>query len=377
MVKNYRQQLPHSYLYHGFTTIVDLFTTDEEIIKYFISNKKHPDLYTCGGAAAEYQGYPMIYFPESEKLKKVPNYIKSQNEAEEDKHSPKNAIKGIIERNGIVVKTHYESGFSPNIKLPVPSEKNLKLLIKEAHKHNLPVLIHANSLESFQTAINVGADGFAHGLWRWQIKSENDKIPLPVKNVLDQVILKKMAYQPTTQVMKGLVLLFDSNYLNVPLLEKVIPKNLIQFYKSDEGKWFENEITSESNLADMEKVYNNGIQALTYINKNNGFLIFGSDTPSAPVYSNPPGLNGYYEMQNWIKAGVSHKKLLEALTINNAKFLKLQNKIGSIQKGKIANLVLLNKNPLEDVQAYNEIDSIILHGEIYKREIFEFDNNKS
>ena len=150
--------------------------------------------------------------------------------------------------------------------------------------------------------INVGADGFAHGLWRWQTKSENDKIPLAVKNVLDQVILNKMAYQPTTQVMKGLVSLFDSNYLNDPLLEKVIPKNLIQFYKSNDGKWFENEITSESNLADMEKVYNNGIQSLSYINKNNGFLIFGSDTPSAPIYSNPPGLNGYYEIQNWIKA---------------------------------------------------------------------------
>lgn len=377
LVKNYRKQLPHSYLYHGFTTIVDLFTTDEDIIKSFKSNKQHPDLYTCGGAAAEYQGYPMIYFPESEKLKNVPNFINSHNRDEEEKHSPKNAIKGIIERNGIVVKTHYESGFSPNKKLPVPSEKNLKLLIKEAHKNNLPVLIHANSLESFQMAINVGADGFAHGLWKWQTKSENDKIPLAVKIVLDQVILNKMAYQPTTQVMKGLVSLFDSNYLNDPLLEKVISKNLIQFYKSNDGKWFEKEITSESNKSDMENVYNNGIQSLSYINKNNGFLIFGSDTPSAPIYSNPPGLNGYYEIQNWIKAGVSHKRLLEALTINNAKFLKLQNKIGSIQEGKIANLVLLNKNPLEEIEAYNDIDSIILHGEIHKREIFEMNKNDS
>ncbi len=207
--------------------------------------------------------------------------------------------------------------------------------------------------------------------------SENDKIPLAVKIVLDQVILNKMAYQPTTQVMKGLVSLFDSNYLNDPLLEKVISKNLIQFYKSNDGKWFEKEITSESNKSDMENVYNNGIQSLSYINKNNGFLIFGSDTPSAPIYSNPPGLNGYYEIQNWIKAGVSHKRLLEALTINNAKFLKLQNKIGSIQEGKIANLVLLNKNPLEEIEAYNDIDSIILHGEIHKREIFEMNKNDS
>lgn len=67
-------------------------------------------------------------------------------------------------------------------------------------------------------------------------------------------------------------------------------------------------------------------------------------------------------MNNWIAAGVSKEKLFRALTIDNARVLGLENKVGTVEAGKIANLLLLRANPLESIEAYDTIDTVLLHG---------------
>ncbi|MGH7576597.1 MAG: amidohydrolase family protein [Longimicrobiales bacterium] len=91
-------------------------------------------------------------------------------------------------------------------------------------------------------------------------------------------------------------------------------------------------------------------------------LLFGSDTPSAPTYANPPGLNGRLEMEDWIAAGVTEAKLFRALTIDNARALGLEGEMGTVEVGKTANLLLLGADPLESVAAYDAIETVFLHG---------------
>lgn len=67
--------------------------------------------------------------------------------------------------------------------------------------------------------------------------------------------------------------------------------------------------------------------------------------------------------------GLSLKGLLASLTLNNARAFHLDNEIGTIEVGKTANLLLLSKNPLEDVSAYNAIETVILHGDVHDREV--------
>lgn len=58
------------------------------------------------------------------------------------------------------------------------------------------------------------------------------------------------------------------------------------------------------------------------------------------------GLNGYLEMQQLHEAGLSLEQIFQAATINNAREFKLDSQVGTIEPGKIANLVLLRKSPL-------------------------------
>jgi imidazolonepropionase-like amidohydrolase len=51
---------------------------------------------------------------------------------------------------------------------------------------------------------------------------------------------------------------------------------------------------------------------------HNARLLFGTDTPSAPLYTNPPGLNGWMEMHRLIEAGLTPAQVFRAATLTNA-----------------------------------------------------------
>ena len=70
------------------------------------------------------------------------------------------------------------------------------------------------------------------------------------------------------------------------------------------------------------------------------------------------------------EAGVSLQAIFEAGTINNARRFGLEADYGTLEPGKIANLLLLEANPLEDVTAWDRIDTVILHGEAHERDSF-------
>jgi len=107
---------------------------------------------------------------------------------------------------------------------------------------------------------------------------------------------------------------------------------------------------------------------VAYLAGKDANFLFGTDTPSGPTYGNLPGLNGYLEMQQLRKGGLSLTQMFKAATISNAKEFKLDSQMGTIEKGKIANLVLLKKSPLESLVAYDSIETVWVHGRAVARE---------
>jgi imidazolonepropionase-like amidohydrolase len=68
------------------------------------------------------------------------------------------------------------------------------------------------------------------------------------------------------------------------------------------------------------------------------------------------------------RGGVSLEAIFRAATMGNAKAFHLENEVGSVEVGKRANLLLLDKNPLEDLGAYDAIEKVILNGKVLGRE---------
>lgn len=104
--------------------------------------------------------------------------------------------------------------------------------------------------------------------------------------------------------------------------------------------------------------------ATGYMAEHHGRLLFGTDTPSAPTYANPPGLNAWLEMRHLTEAGVRPEQVFVAATLSNARALKLDGQIGTVQAGKRANLLLVRSDPTKTIRAYQEIVKVILDGRV-------------
>lgn len=271
------------------------------------------------------------------------------------------------QQGAICIKTFFERGFGRDHNLPVPSAQLFADIVKSARSAGLPVLLHASSLEAQRFGVEGGTNVFVHGMWNWGEFNPSATLPDPVREVLDLVASRRIGYMSTMQVIGGLRVLFEPEYFDGPAVRRVVPQSLLAWYRTPAGQWFKKDLaggkTDEQMRAIFDAVLRRGAESTRYRRKKKeALLLFGSDTPSGPTPGNLPGLNGYMEMQRLVAAKVSLRQLLEAATINNAKAFGLADRVGTIETGKRANLLLLGRSPLELVEAYDSIRSVWVGG---------------
>lgn len=73
------------------------------------------------------------------------------------------------------------------------------------------------------------------------------------------------------------------------------------------------------------------------------------------------------EIQRLAEAGLALAKSLAVLTRDSARAFGLEKDVGTVGVGKVPNLLLLNRDPLESATAYGAIDRVILRGKILAR----------
>jgi imidazolonepropionase-like amidohydrolase len=372
-----RAQIPRSYLDFGFTTLIDLVSTPAEMARWK-SHDPVPDTYFCGGAAL-IDGYPMNYLPKPQRYARMPYLIVEPQGGgplppgvDPAAHSPQAVIARMKSDGAICVKTFFERGFGGVHDLPVPKPETIRSLVQAAHAAGLPVLLHANSAEAQTFGLDTGVDILAHGLWNADETAAPGELTPAVKAILDRIVMARVGWQPTLQVLHGLEDLFNPGFLSDPLLARVLPRSLIDWYGTPEGQAFRAVIAADLPAADPGGALRRGLAvpigraaaATGYLAKHGARLLFGTDTPSGPIYTNPPGLNAWMEMQRLIDAGVTPAQIFEAATLNNARALQRDREIGTVEVGKRANLLLVRADPRQTVQAYAEIVKVILGGRV-------------
>ena len=78
-----------------------------------------------------------------------------------------------------------------------------------------------------------------------------------------------------------------------------------------------------------------------------------------------PGFSLHDELGLLVEAGLTPMEALQAATYNPAKFLGMTDSLGTIDTGKIADLVLLEANPLEDIGNTRKIAAVVVNGKYY------------
>ena len=126
----------------------------------------------------------------------------------------------------------------------------------------------------------------------------------------------------------------------------------------------------------MGRTISQSERSLAYVAESEHRLLLASDHPATPGHANHPGLSSYQELKHMAEIGVPLAKLLAAATINNAEMFGLADRYGSIETGKIANLLLLESNPLESVEAYDRIRWVVLGGRAIARDELAADHDR-
>jgi len=382
IAKTARGQVPRSYLLYGFTTLIDLISTPQGMARW----KSHdiaPDVYFCGGAALM-DGYPMNYAPKPQRYQGWPYMLiepgtRAPGGIDPAMHTPHAVVSRMKSDGAICVKTFFERGFGGVRNLPVPKLETIREVVKAAHAAGIPVFMHANSDEAQRFGLDARVDIMAHGLWNLYLEhSTTSEVTPGMTKILDEELARNVGLQPTMQVLYGLRDVIGTSFLSDPRLARVLPSNLIDWYRSPEGQWFHVAVSQDMKLsADASpserehaadeafaSVIDRGKHVTAYVAARHGRILFGTDTPSAPTYANPPGFNGWLEMHRLMEAGESPAQIFKSATLTNAQALKLDRDIGTVQVGKRANLLLLRQDPTETIDAYAGIAKVILNGRV-------------
>jgi imidazolonepropionase-like amidohydrolase len=382
LAEAYFRQLPRSYLYFGFTAVVDLAVIDRERVEAVRRAPLAPAVFDCGPPLPIANGYPMSFLPPPARFAVFSNFLYDPRQAaaippaySPAEHTPAAAVARVASAGGICVKTAFESGFGADTgKLPTPTVQLISEVVAAGHARRLPVLLHANSIAAHRFAVDTKVDVVVHGLWNWDVPGSPGALPPSVSQILDDEIRAGIGMMPTVRVLGGLEDLFNSEFLADPQLARALPPDLLAWYRTESARWFANELGKGFEGLPPERVRQlfrgakeGGRAAAAYFVDHGGRLLFGSDTPSAPTYANPPGYNGYLELRELESAGISPRQILEAATRANAAAFGLARDFGTVEPGKRASLLLLRSDPLVSVAAFDTIELVIVDGRVVPR----------
>lgn len=170
---------------------------------------------------------------------------------------------------------------------------------------------------------------------------------------------------PTLTVLRALAYLDDPDFIKDPRL-KYVPAPFRLGWNPDND--FRLKGRTAEDWANVKKVYRKQLEIVGAMNRAGIALLAGTDTPNPYCF---PGFSLHDELALLVQAGLTPMEALQTATRNPARFLGREKELGTIQTGKLADLVLLDANPLADIRNTQRINAVMLGGHLLKKEVLQ------
>jgi hypothetical protein len=244
-----------------------------------------------------------------------------------------------------------------------------KAVIDEGHRHGIFVTAHLGAY-SAQQAVADGVDGLEHiwSVFNYVIPPEITSQPghrgrvdfdTPVcESLIAELVKHKVMVDPTLTVFRNMILLPDVPEVHDHPDNALVPQRLRDFwpvYLQRTG------CPQGGPLEDRQREFAKFQELTGKLHRAGVPLLVGTDAPEPQC---TPGFSLHQEMELMVGSGLSPAEVLSAATLNNAKALRQQEEIGSIAAGKVADLVLLDADPLEDIRNTRKIGAVIHRGHV-------------
>jgi imidazolonepropionase-like amidohydrolase len=118
-------------------------------------------------------------------------------------------------------------------------------------------------------------------------------------------------------------------------------------------------------LATRKKFIEKELEVVRMLYKAGVPFLAGTDTPAGVHIF--PGFSLHEELQRFVAAGFTPLEALQTATLNPARFFSAEEQLGTVEKGKLADLVLLSANPLEDIANTQKVAGVVSNGHYFSR----------
>jgi imidazolonepropionase-like amidohydrolase len=244
----------------------------------------------------------------------------------------------------------------------------LKTAIEHGHAHGVKVIGHIGAV-SYKEAIAMGIDELFHGVLAMPDVIPEDLSPTDYKKVMQH--LSEM--DATSEEMREIAqLAADHRVVLTPTAGVFEPMEMERNHMAEQQPYFMAKAW-EVKLKRIEKPM--FPQAPAILDKNKEFiklayesgciLTTGTDQVGFGML---PGFALWREMEIFAEAGLEPMAVLKAATINGAYALGWSDLLGSVEPGKLADFVVLDANPLENISHVRQVHRVVKGGVIYEPE---------
>jgi imidazolonepropionase-like amidohydrolase len=217
-------------------------------------------------------------------------------------------------------------------------------IIKEAHKHNIRVASHLYHIADAYRLVEAGVDAMAHSIRDAVV---DDFLVAEMKK-------RNITYIPTLSLDEFAYVYEDSpGWLDDPFFRNSLEPGVYEMITSAsyKDKISKSPVTPQEKTAldvalkNLLKLYRAGIP-----------VVLGTDAGASPIRAQ--GFSEHMELELMVKAGLTPLEAIAVATGNGARFLHVDNIRGTLQTGKKADLIVLDKDPLQDIRNTRTISAV-------------------
>lgn len=169
---------------------------------------------------------------------------------------------------------------------------------------------------------------------------------------------------PTLHIGNVLSYLDEVNHENDSYL-KSMPPGIIKTYEGRIRSSLNSSEQARQNRKELNSFFKSLAKSLSDANVK---LLAGSDSGASNSYTYP-GISLHQELEAMVDAGISNLEALQNSAYNGSQFLKKDSDYGTVTAGKISDLVILNSNPLDDINNSRDIEFVIKGNDVFNPEI--------
>lgn len=228
-----------------------------------------------------------------------------------------------------------------------------KRVVDGAHRIGIPVTSH-----ELYPAVGFNIDGVEHvkGTSRRGFSAKLSETRQAYDDVTNLLAESGMWFTPTTAIYLGYqyVVARDPSVMEDPRLQELTELRYLASISASADQ-------IQTDQETYDQLYQNVIRMVADVHRKGGLVVAGTDAPIIPQ-----GFGLHVELENYQDAGLSPIDVIRTATINNAVALNAQDDLGTIEVGKLADMVIVEANPLEDIRNARKTRLVIKNGEVYE-----------